>query len=235
MKLLVGTSGYSYRAWKGYFYPEDLPASKMLAYYAEQLPAVEINNTFYRMPKAEMLEKWRDSVPEGFRFVLKASQRITHRHRLKDAGDSVRYLVETSRALGEKRGPFLLQLPPFLKKDAERLRDFLAEWPQEARAAFEFRHESWFDDEVLGVLEDAGAALCLADTDKEERNAPIVATNPEWGYLRMRRQDYDSAALAKWAEKVAGLGWSEVYAFFKHEDEGAGPRMAAEFREAFGD
>ena len=205
----MGTSGYSYKEWKGSFYPEDLAAAKMLSYYAERLPSVEINNTFYRMPKPEVLERWRDSVPDDFRFVLKAPQRISHRHRLKDAEDSVRYLIETSRALGEKRGPFLIQLPPFLRKDSDRLESFLEIWPEEARVAFEFRHPSWFDDDVRALLEKAGAALCIADSGTD-KDAPFWSTT-DWGYLRLRRADYEQADLERWASDVGGQNWSETY------------------------
>ncbi|HVS64215.1 MAG TPA: DUF72 domain-containing protein [Thermoanaerobaculia bacterium] len=238
MKLFCGTSGFSYKEWKGPFYPEDLPASKMLEFYSSRLPAVEINNTFYRLPKAEMLAKWRDAVPEGFRFVLKASQRITHRQRLEGAQDAVRYLVETSEQLGSRRGPFLVQLPPFLRKDVARLARFLDEWPQAARAAFEFRHASWFDEEVFETLRGAGAALCLADPhqvkDAEDDQAePELVSTSSWGYLRLRRESYDQAALESWARRVREQAWDEAYVFFKHEDEGAGPRLAARFAEAF--
>jgi uncharacterized protein YecE (DUF72 family) len=239
VKLFHGTSGFSYQEWKGPFYPEDLPAARMLEYYASQLPAVEINNTFYRLPKAEMLAKWRETVPEGFRFALKVSQRITHKHRLEGAQDAVRYLIETSESLGSCRGPFLVQLPPYFKRDTDRLVRFLAEWPQDARAAFEFRHASWFDAEVYDVLRSAGAALCVADPH-QVKDAADPAAEPEliatasWGYLRLRREGYDDAALAAWAKRVRAQVWDEVYAFFKHEDEGAGPGLAARFAAAFG-
>jgi uncharacterized protein YecE (DUF72 family) len=236
-RLYAGTSGFSYAEWKGSFYPEDLPSSKFLPYYAERLPAVEINNTFYRMPKASMLESWRDAVGDAFRFVLKVSQQITHKQRLVDCADSVRYLLETSSVLGEKRGPFLVQLPPFLRKDAERLRGFLAEWPREAPAAFEFRHASWFDDEVLDLLRGAGMALCVADTEGDaeaagEQAAPIERT-ADWGYFRLRRQDYDDDALRAWGERIRAMGLERAFVFFKHEDEGAGPRLASRFAELF--
>ncbi len=230
-ELLVGTSGYSYKEWKGPFYPADLPAQRMLRYYAERLPAVEINNTFYRMPKREMLERWRTEVPATFRFVLKASQRITHRRRLQDAEEEVRYLVETSEALGEQRGPFLLQLPPYLRKDAERLKTFLGYWPAAARAAFEFRHPSWFDEEIATVLRDAGAALCVADSDDTEGAVePPIQSTASFGYLRLRRPDYQDDDLRRWVARIDQQDWAQVFVFFKHEDEGAGPRLADRFR-----
>ena len=177
MQVFVGTSGYSYKEWKGTFYPEDLKAADMLRYYAERLTTVEINNTFYRMPKASLLESWAAQVGESFVFVLKGSQRITHMKRLKDAGDSVSYLFETAAVLGSRLGPVFFQLPPSLKKDAPRLRAFLALLPADRRVAFEFRHESWFDDEVYEALRARGAALCAADpveSDVEGHAQPIA-------------------------------------------------------------
>jgi uncharacterized protein YecE (DUF72 family) len=212
VRVLCGTSGFSYKEWKGSFYPEDLPAEEMLRHYASKLPAVEINNTFYRMPKASLLSQWAEQVPDGFRFVLKASQQITHRLRLKDAGQPVAYFFDVASTLGDRLGPALFQLPPNLKKDLPRLKDFLALLPPASRSAFEFRHETWFDDEVFGT--------------------PMRAT-AGWGYLRLRRQDYDEAALADWAKMVAGEKWDEAYVFFKHEDGGAGPKLAARFLELF--
>jgi uncharacterized protein YecE (DUF72 family) len=231
MKLYAGTSGYSYKEWKGSFYPEDLPADGMLKHYAGKLPAVEINNTFYRMPKATVLAQWAEQVPDGFRFVLKASQQITHRLRLKDASQPVAYFFDIATTLGDRLGPALFQLPPNLKKDLPRLTDFLALLPPASRAAFEFRHESWFADDVYEALRDRGAALCIAED--EELATPLVAT-ASWGYLRLRRQDYDDAAVAAWAQKIHGHTWGEAYAFFKHEDAGAGPKLALRLLEIFG-
>ena len=225
MRVLAGTSGFSYKEWKGSFYPEDLPAEEMLAYYSARLPAVEINNTFYRMPKPSMLEGWAAQVPAEFRFILKASQRITHRKRLKEAGDEVAYFFQTASTLGERLGPTLFQLPPNLKKDLPRLEAFLEVLPPRAPAAFEFRHASWFEDDVFGALRAKGAALCVAED--EELATPLVAT-ADWGYLRLRRQDYDDAAVAGWADKVRAQAWTEAFVFFKHEDAGSGPKLAAE-------
>lgn len=199
----------------------------MLSFYASRLGSVEINNTFYRMPKTDLLERWRDTVPDTFRFVLKASRRITHRQRLKDAGDSVDYLFRTAKVLGERLGPFLFQLPPYLRRDVDRLASFLRLLPDGMRAAFEFRHASWFDDEVFALLAGAGASLCIADSGGDH-DAPLVAT-ADFGYLRLRREDYDEAALRAWADRIRRQPWGETYVFFKHEDEGAGPRMAAQF------
>ena len=230
MRVLAGTSGFSYKEWKGSFYPEDLPAEQMLAYYASRLPAVEINNTFYRMPKPALLESWASQVPPEFRFILKASQRITHRKRLKEAGDEVAYFFQTASTLGDRLGPTLVQLPPNLKKDLPRLESFLSVLPEGARVAFEFRHASWFADDVYGALRGKGAALCIAED--EELATPPIAT-AHWGYLRLRRQDYDDATVAAWAEKVRAQTWSEAFVFFKHEDAGSGPRLAQTFLERF--
>ena len=230
MRVRAGTSGFSYKEWKGSFYPEDLPAARMLAYYSERLPAVEINNTFYRMPKPALLEGWSAEVPPEFRFVLKASQRITHFKRLKEAGDDVAYFFGVAATLGERLGPALFQLPPTLKKDLPRLEAFLGTLPTGAKAAFEFRHASWFEDDVFAALRSRGAALCLAED--EELATPVVAT-ADWGYLRLRRQDYGDADVAAWAARVREQPWTEAYVFFKHEDAGSGPRLAAQFLEQF--
>jgi uncharacterized protein YecE (DUF72 family) len=230
LKLHVGTSGYSYKEWVGSFYPPKHPAHRMLSYYGERFDTVEINNTFYRAPTVAMLEKWASEVPASFRFVLKAPKRITHERKLADVDDAVGYLLEASQALGEKRGPFLFQLPPFFRKDLARLKDFLARLGG-APAALEFRHETWLDDEVYEALRAHGAALCLADT--EEAEPPLVST-ARWGYLRLRRPDYGDPELATWLERARAQGWDEAYVFFKHEDEGKGPALAARFLELAG-
>jgi uncharacterized protein YecE (DUF72 family) len=229
MNLYVGTSGYSYKEWKGAFYPKDLPSKQMLRYYGECFRAVEINNTFYRMPEASVLEAWAGDVPVDFRFVLKAPRQITHIQRLRDADALVSRLLEAAQALKERLGPLLFQLPPNLKKDAPRLREFLALLPSSCRAAFEFRHPSWFDDEVFGLLRDHQAALCVAEAE-DGVEVPFVAT-AGWGYLRLRRTDYGDAELATWVRKVRGQDWRDVFVFFKHEDKGTGPQMAKRFLE----
>jgi len=231
MRIYIGTSGFSYAPWRGSFYPEKLPAAKMLAYYAERLDAVEINNTFYRMPAPEMLEKWAAETPAGFQFALKSPRRITHEKKLADVADSLTRLREAAGTLGARLGPVLFQLPPFMKKDLPRLQEFVAQLPPGLRAALEFRHESWFSSDVYDVLRSRDAALCLAES--EELATPIEETS-SWGYLRLRRQDYDDAALATWAERVRARGWQSAYVFFKHEDEGKGPALAARLRALVG-
>jgi len=233
MKLYVGTSGYAYKEWKGTFYPEDLPEKQMLKFYSERFRSVEINNTFYRMPKASMLEAWAAEVPAEFKFVIKASQRITHMQRLKDTDGSVGYLLEVTSVLKDRLGPLLFQLPPHLKKDAPRLADFLKLLPRERRAAIEFRHESWFDEEVFGLLRNHNAALCIAEAE-EGVNVPFIST-ADWGYLRLRRPDYGDAELKSWLDRIRQPGWQDAFIFFKHEDEGKGPQMARRFLELAGE
>ena len=229
MRLRTGTSGFSYKEWKGSFYPEKLPATRMLEYYSRRLDAVEINNTFYRLPRAELLEKWKSQVPDDFAFVLKASRRITHHKRLKDAGEPLEYLTTTAtETLGAALGPILFQLPPYLRKDVGRLAEFLTTVPEGVRAAFEFRHESWFGDDTWQALADGGAALVVADTG--EGDAPVVAT-AGFGYARLRRPGYGDEDLARWANAFREQGWDELFVFFKHEDAGAGPALAARLRE----
>lgn len=227
MEIRAGTSGFQYKPWRGSFYPEKLAEKDMLAYYAERLPAVEINASFYRMPKREVVEAWAATVADGFWFVLKASQRITHFARLKpEAAEPLGYLLRVVEALGTKRGPLLFQLPPNMKQDVPRLRAFLALLPPEQLAAFEFRHESWFDEATYDALRERNVALVQADA---EDATPARVATADWGYLRLRRMGYEGAELADWAAWVKEQAWHTAYAFFKHEDEGAGPRLAAEF------
>jgi len=217
MRLLAGASGYSFKEWKGAFYPQGIRPEAMLAWYAERLPTVEINNTFYRMPTAAVLENWARSTPEGFRFAIKASRRITHMARLKaeTAADSVNYLYRNLAALGAKRGPVLFQLPPQMKKDLPRLGAFLKLLPENHRAAFEFRNPSWFDDEVYEALRGAGAALCLSERE-DNAPPPLVQTAP-WGYVRLRLESYSDDDLRQWAGKLAATGWEETHVYFMHE------------------
>jgi len=216
-RLLAGASGYSFKEWKGIFYPEKIKPEDMLAWYAARLPTVEINNTFYQMPKVPILQHWADVTPESFRFAIKASRRITHVARInaEAATDSVGYLYKSLAALGEKRGPVLFQLPPFLKKDVARLSEFLYLLPEGHRAAFEFRHDSWFDDEVYAALKAASASLCLSERE-DNAPPPLVETAP-WGYVRLRLETYSDADLERWAERLAATGWQQIYAYFMHE------------------
>jgi uncharacterized protein YecE (DUF72 family) len=232
MRVLAGTSGWQYKEWKGSFYPDDLSTDKMLAYYADRFPAVEVNNTFYRMPKESVLQGWAERVPDGFTFVLKASQRITHRARLREAAvEPLGYLLRTVGALGDRLGPILFQLPPNLKKDVPRLAEFLGHVPEGTRAAFEFRHPSWFEDDVFNLLRKHDVALCVANTEEEE--TPFRAT-AGYGYLRLRKEAYEEGELETWADRIRSQSWSEAYVFFKHEEEGTGPRLAARFLEICG-
>ncbi len=227
MKVLVGTSGYSYKAWRGNFYPESLAAKETLGFYAARLPAVEINNTFYRLPKESMLASWAEQVPPEFRFVPKGAQKITHVKRLKDAGAEVEYLFRVTAALGPKLGAIFFQLPPSLRKDVDRLDKFLSLVPREQPVALEFRHSSWLDDEVFGLLQSRNSALCVADTDESEH--PNLISTATWGYVRLRRSQYTQADLLQWKEHILSQPWDRAYVFFKHEDEGIGPKLAAEF------
>ena len=216
-RLFAGASGYSFKEWKGTFYPADMKPDAMLAYYAGRLPTVEINNTFYRMPKTSVLENWAATVPEGFRFSIKASRRITHMSRLRaeTSSETLNYLYQNLAALGEKRGPVLFQLPPFFKKDLPRLVEFLALLPRGHCAAFEFRNDTWFADDVYAELKKAGAVLCFSERE-DNAPPPLVETAP-WGYVRLRLEEYSDAALRTWAERLAATGWREVYAYFMHE------------------
>lgn len=227
MKLWVGTSGYSYKAWLGNFYPERLAAKEMLRFYAARLPAVEINNTFYRLPKESVLQTWGAQVPAEFRFVLKAPQKITHVKRLKDAASEVEYLFRAETTLGSTRGAVLFQLPPSLRKNLDTLQNFLSILPADRAVAFEFRHPSWFDDEVFASLREHNCALCMAEMDESE-SSHLIAT-ATWGYIRLRRSVYSRADLLNWKERILSQPWDHTYVFFKHEDEGIGPKLAAEF------
>jgi uncharacterized protein YecE (DUF72 family) len=227
MRFFVGTSGYSYKEWKGSFYPQKLPAKEMLSYYARQFSTVEINNTYYRMPSLSVVESWTQQVPDSFRFVIKAHQVITHRKRLKDVEEATELLITTASALKERQGPLLFLLPPNFKKDIARLDAFLTLLGGRAPATFEFRHQSWFDDEVFDCLRTHSCALCVADGD-DLPEVDLIRTAP-WGYVRLRREGYADEQLRDWADKLRSLGVSEAYVFFKHEDTGTGPELAARF------
>ena len=234
-------SGFSYKQWKGTFYPEKLKDADMLSFYGRRFQGVEINNTFYRMPKRDLLEKWADDVPGGFRFVLKASRRITHVGRLKNSDDSVGYLYSVAEGLGDKLGPVLFQLPPYMKKNLERLRTFLDALPAGRRIAIETRNPTWEDEEVRGLVESSGHVLVTVDREEEmepdaEPPARVLAeirAGTQWGYLRLRRCDYSDEDLTFFVRQIQSRGWDEAYVFFKHEDDGSGPAIAQRFVEIF--
>jgi uncharacterized protein YecE (DUF72 family) len=229
MKLWIGTSGFQYAEWKGNFYPEDLPAAKMLPFYAERFSTTEINYTFHRIPSPKTIENWRTLTPDNFRFGLKAPQKITHWSKLRDSADTLEYFCKVISGLGERQGPVLFQLPPNLKKDADVLSSFLRELPS-MRAAFEFRHESWFEEEIFGILKSRNIALCIADTDTIATPRKITA---DYGYLRLRREDYQKIDIERWAKFVEeqNENWRDVFVYFKHEESGIGPKLAAQMIE----
>jgi len=231
MDLLIGTSGFSYPEWKGNFYPLGLPDAEMLASYAERLSSVEINNTFYRMPQPALLEGWNKKVEAAkrFAFSLKAPRSITHIARLKDAGQATQHFWDVAQTLETRLGPILFQLPPFLRKDAGVLREFLALLPAGVKAAFEFRHPSWFDDEISTLLADAGAALVAGDPDEGEA-LPLIAT-AAFGYLRLRAASYDVAGLSAWHRRIAAQPWQTAYVYLKHEV--LGPAYAQGLQQLF--
>jgi uncharacterized protein YecE (DUF72 family) len=231
VKLFAGTSGYAFKEWKGSFYPDDLKDEGMLGYYAGRFPAVEINNTFYRLPREHVLQGWAAQVPDSFTFAIKASQRITHHARLKpECASAVEFLLRTTICLAERCGPILFQLPPNLKKDAGRLRAFLDTLPAGRRYTIEFRHESWFDDEVYETLKARDQALCIADHD--DFQTPVITT-AAWAYARLHRLTYDDAAIGAWSERLEALPVEELYVFFKHDETaGSGPSAAEAFTRA---
>ncbi|HMA96754.1 MAG TPA: DUF72 domain-containing protein [Polyangiaceae bacterium] len=216
VRVFTGTSGFSFDEWRGHFYPTGLAPEARLGYYASRLPCVEINNTFYQMPKRSLLERWRDTVPESFRFALKAPRRLTHTQRLRAEGDTLGYFLDAAASLGPALGPVLFQLPPFLRKDVPLLSDFLAKLPPSILAAFEFRHSSWFDDEVFALLGSKNAALCGGDSDEGGYAPPQIAT-ADFGYLRLRAPSYDATRLRDWSERILAERWTNAYVFLKHE------------------
>ena len=237
MDIVIGTSGYGYKEWIGSFYPPGTKPKAMLGYYATKLPTVEINYTFRRMPTAKLLEGWASQVPESFTFVLKAPERITHRAKLKDVHETTLAFVTAAQALGPRLGALLFQLPPYAKKDVPVLRAFLADLRGGPRAAFEFRHPSWLEEDALAALREHGAALCLSESDDtvagDELDAALIST-ADWGYLRLRRTDYSDADLAAWGKRLRAQSWSRAFVFLKHEDEGKGAAFAAKLRAVLG-
>ena len=223
--IWIGTSGYNYPEWKGNFYPADLAAAKMLPYYAARFPTVEINYTFYRMPTEKLVSGWAAQTPSPFKLTLKSPRRITHDSRLKDCGPAVANFCQVAATLGDKLGALLFQLPPFLRKDLGLLDAFVAELPQGTRAAFEFRHVSWFDEEVFARLAGRNLALCVADSDKLSTPVRITA---DYGYFRLRDEGYQPDDIQRWADVIRRETAScrDVFVYFKHEDEGKGPEFA---------
>jgi uncharacterized protein YecE (DUF72 family) len=231
MEIHVGTSGYAYKEWKGKFYPEKISPKEMLHFYAGRLGTVEINNTFYRMPKASVLTSWAEQVPGDFVFALKAPQVITHVKRLRDVSEETEYLFRTLSVLDGKLGPVLFQFPKSFRADRPALQEFLSLIPGDRNCAFEFRSPSWLDAGMPDLLREKGFSLCTADSD-ENPAKEIIGTAP-WGYLRLRRSDYTDADLSEWLERILSQKWERAFVFFKHEEEDAnrGPEMAVRFRE----
>jgi uncharacterized protein YecE (DUF72 family) len=223
----LGTSGFDYQEWRGTFYPDDLPHAEFLRHYATRLPSVEIDSTFYRMPNAKRIEAWLAATPEDFRFGLKVSRRITHQERVALPSETLDYLVRTVGGLGPRLGVLLFQLPPYFRADAARLEALLDALPPELPAAFEFRHASWFDREIYGLLARSRRALVIHDGD--EGTTPVEVTGP-LAYLRLRRSSYPAGARAEWVQRIrswvaAGI---DVFAYVKHEENPDAPRIALE-------
>jgi uncharacterized protein YecE (DUF72 family) len=229
MKIYAGTSGFSYKEWKGTFYPEKIPPKEMLRSYAERLNTVEINNTFYHMPNGSVLASWADQVPRDFVFALKAPQVITHMKRLRHVSSEAGYLFKSLSVLEKKLGPVLFQFPESFRADRAVLQDFLALIRGRTPCAFEFRSSSWLNDEILDLLREKGCGLCIADADESPAHE-IISTAP-WGYLRLRRSDYTDADLSQWAERILSQKWERAFVFFKHEEGAKGPELAMRFQE----
>ena len=227
MSLYVGTSGYSYKEWKGSFYPDKISAKDMLSYYASRLQAVELNNTFYRLPQESMIDTWKAQVPDNFRFSVKASQLITHFKKLKDAAKETRLMLKRFAAFEDRLGAVLFRLPPDMKKDIKRLETFLKHLPADPPAAFQLEDPTWLDEKVLALLRSQNRALSITDTDE----MPISQINKtaDWGYVRLRRVNYSESELKEWVARIRAQDWTNTYVFFKHEDEGTGPQLAARF------
>lgn len=229
MKIYAGTSGYAYKEWKGLFYPEKIAPKEMLRFYGERFSAVEINNTFYHMPTADVLDDWSEHVPADFIFAVKAPQVITHFRRLRHVSEEARYLFGTLPVLGNKLGPVFFQFPETFHADLPLLEAFIGLIPRAISAAFEFRHPSWFEDNILDLLRLHGCCLCIADTD--ENPADRIISTASWGYLRLRRADYTDADMTAWIGKITAENWKKAFVFFKHEDEAKGPHSAMRFQE----
>ncbi len=226
-ELRVGTSGYAYAAWRGKFYPRKLPPREMLRFYAQRFTTVEINHTFYTMPERRVLRQWAGEVPAGFQFALKVNNLTTHIKRLRGCAGALRRFLKAATALetGNHLGPVLVQLPPNFRADRGVLEKFLKRCPREFRFAFEFRHSSWHSEETCALLREQQMALCLAETDDD--TPPLVLTT-DFTYVRLRRTTYGRERLAAWKQRFDA--WQRqgvcVYAYFKHDDSGKGPRYA---------
>jgi uncharacterized protein YecE (DUF72 family) len=229
--IWVGTSGYNYPEWKGKFYPADLPAAKMLPYYADRFPTVEINYTFYRIPTEKTVAGWAAATPDRFKLTLKAPRRLTHDSKLRHCGDLARTFSATAGTLGDKLGVLLFQLPPTFKKDLAVLDEFLAELPPRLRAAFEFRHDSWLTDEVYARLKARNLALCVADT--ERLSTPVVST-ADYGYFRLRDEGYTLDDIKRWATIIGEQATLDTFVYFKHEEAGKGPEFARALMDELG-
>ena len=227
MTLYVGTSGYSYKEWKGSFYPENISAKDMLAYYSSHFHAVELNNTFYRLPQKSMIENWKSQVPQNFRFSVKATRFITHFKRLNDAGKETRTMLNIVSALEDRLGAVIFRLPEQMEKDLKRLEKFLKVLPLDTPAVFDFRHPTWFDEEVVALLRSQNRVFCVSDI--EELPASYTYKTADWGYVRLRRVRYTKADLIEWVRRIRAHQWKDTYVFFKHEDEGTGPKLTAQF------
>ncbi len=231
MKVYTGTSGFSYKEWIGNFYPKDIKPANMLRNYSEQLGAVEINNTFYRLPGKEMLEHWKEETPGNFVFSIKASRKITHIKRLAGAEEETALLLENLAVLGERLGAILFQFPPYFKKNAERLSAFLGVLPDHTPAVFEFRDGSWYDDEIAGLLEKRNFVYCTSDMD--DMKMPEIRSTGDWGYFRLRKETYTDHDLAEWVKVIKSQNWKKALVFFKHEGDGIGPALAKKFEAMF--
>lgn len=229
MKLHVGTSGYSYKEWQGFFYPEKISPKEMLRFYGERLNAVEINYTFHHMPTERIIVPWGEQVPDDFLFVFKAPQIMTHVKRLQAVNEEADYFFRTVALMKGRLGATLFQFPAFFKANLPRLEAFLDLIPAEVRCAFEFRSDTWQEAGVANLLANRGHTLCIADTD--ERPAREVSSTAAWGYLRLRRSGYGEADLARWTEQINSQQWQRAFIFFKHEEEAMGPKLALRLRE----
>ena len=223
--IWIGTSGYNYPEWKGSFYPADLPVARMLPYYAERFPTVEINYTFYRMPNEKVAAGWAAQTPSPYRLTLKAPRRITHDSRLKNCGPLVGAFCDVAASLGDKLGALLFQLPPNLKQDLGLFDAFLADLPPKVCAAFEFRHPSWLNEEVFSRLAARNVALCVADSEKMSTPVRVTA---DYAYFRLRDEGYTPDDVARWSDVIRRATESsrDVFVYFKHEEEGKGPEFA---------